>query len=240
MDQVSNHAAKLRYMSGGKTSVPITIRTLTAGFVGSFGAQHSQSLEAWLAHTPGLKIAYPSTPAEAKGMLLSCIDDPDPCVFFESMRAYFTPGPVPEGDYRIPLGEADIKRRGADLTIITYGWTVGEALAAAETLAGEGIQAEVLDLRSIVPLDVGAILESVSRTRRAMVLHAAVEFCGFGAEVASIISNRLHGRLAAPVARVGARYTPTPFAGGLEALHAHLRRDAWWRRGEHMHAKELT
>jgi 2-oxoisovalerate dehydrogenase E1 component len=219
MDQVSNHAAKLRYMSGGKTSVPITIRTLTAGFVGSFGAQHSQSLEAWLAHTPGLKIAYPSTPAEAKGLLLSCIDDPDPCVFFESMRAYFTPGPVPEGDYRIPLGEADIKRRGTDLTIVTYGWTVGEALSAAETLAADGIQAEVLDLRSIVPLDVGAILESVSRTRRAMVLHAAVEFCGFGAEVASIISNRLHGRLAAPVARVGARYTPTPFAGGLEALH---------------------
>jgi 2-oxoisovalerate dehydrogenase E1 component len=219
MDQVSNHAAKLRYMSGGKTSVPLTIRTLTAGFVGSFGAQHSQSLEAWLAHTPGLKVVYPSTPAEAKGLLLSCIHDPDPCVFFESMRAYFAPGPVPEGDYRIPLGQADIKRKGSDLTIITYGWTVGEALAAAETLQAEGISAEVLDLRTVVPLDVGAILESVGRTRRAVVLHAAVEFAGFGAEIASIISSRLHGRLAAPVARVGARYTPVPFAGGLEALH---------------------
>jgi pyruvate/2-oxoglutarate/acetoin dehydrogenase E1 component len=206
-------------MSGGKTSVPLTIRTLTAGFVGSFGAQHSQSLEAWLAHTPGLKVVYPSTPAEAKGLLLSCIHDPDPCVFFESMRAYFAPGPVPEGDYRIPLGQADIKRKGSDLTIITYGWTVGEALAAAETLQAEGISAEVLDLRTVVPLDVGAILESVGRTRRAVVLHAAVEFAGFGAEIASIISSRLHGRLAAPVARVGARYTPVPFAGGLEALH---------------------
>ena len=219
MDQVGNHAAKLRYMSGGKTSVPITIRSLTAGFVGSFGAQHSQSLEAWLAHTPGLKIAYPSTPAEAKGLLLTCINDPDPCIFFESMRAYFAPGPVPEGDYRIPLGEADVKRRGSDLTIITYGWTVAEALAAADTLAKEGINAEVLDLRTVVPLDTGAILESVGRTRRALVLHAAVEFGGFGAEIASIISQRLHGRLAAPVARVGARYTPVPFSGGLESMH---------------------
>ena len=219
MDQVGNHAAKLRYMSGGKTSVPLTIRTLTAGFVGSFGAQHSQSLEAWLAHTPGLKVVYPSTPAEAKGLLLSCIHDPDPCIFFESMRAYFAPGPVPEGDYRIPLGQADIKRPGSDLTIITYGWCVGEALGAAETLAKEGISAEVLDLRTVVPLDVGAILESVGRTRRAVVLHAAVEFAGFGAEIASIISSRLHGRLEAPVIRVGGRYTPVAFAAGLEAMH---------------------
>ena len=219
MDQVSNHAAKLRYMSGGKTSVPLVIRTLTAGFVGSFGAQHSQSLEAWLAHTPGIKIVYPSTPAEAKGLLLSAIDDPDPVVFFESMRAYFAPGPVPEGDYRIPLGQADVKRRGKDLTIITYGWTVSEALAAAETLATEGVDAEVLDLRTIVPLDVAAILESVGRTKRAIVLHAATEFGGFGGEVASIIHSRLHGQLAAPVTRVGARYTPVPFAAGLESLH---------------------
>ena len=219
MDQVSNHAAKLRYMSGGKTSVPITIRSLTAGYVGSFGAQHSQSLEAWLAHTPGIKIAYPSTPAEAKGLLLSCIEDPDPCVFFESMRGYFTPGFVPEGYYKIPLGEADIKRRGSDLTIITYGWTVAESMLAADALEKDGIHAEVLDLRTIVPLDVGAILESVGRTRRALVTHASVEFCGFGSEVASIVSTRLHDRLVAPVARVGARYTPVPFAGVLEDMH---------------------
>jgi 2-oxoisovalerate dehydrogenase E1 component len=219
MDQVSNHAAKLRYMSGGKTSVPLTIRSLTAGYVGSFGAQHSQSLEAWLAHTPGIKIAYPSTPAEAKGLLLSCIEDPDPCVFFESMRGYFTPGPVPDGYYKIPLGEADIKRRGTDLTVITYGWTVTEALLAADEMSKEGFQIEVLDLRTIVPLDVGAILESVARTRRALVAHAAVEFGGFGSEVACIISSRLHDRLLAPVGRVGARYTPVPFAGNLEDIY---------------------
>ena len=219
MDQVGNHAAKLRYMSGGKTSVPLVIRTLTAGFVGSFGAQHSQSLEAWLAHMPGIKVVYPSTPAEAKGLLLSAIHDPDPVVCFESMRAYFAPGPVPEGDYRIPLGQADIKRHGKDVTIITYGWTVGEALAAAETLSKEGVDAEVLDLRTVVPLDVSAILESVGRTKRAIVLHAATEFGGFGGEIASIIHTRLHGQLAAPVARVGARYTPVPFTAGLENLH---------------------
>ncbi len=219
MDQLGNHAAKLRYMSGGQTSVPLTIRTLTAGFVGSFGAQHSQTLEAWLAHIPGLKIIYPSTPAEAKGLLLSCIDDPDPCVFFESMRLYFTPGPVPEHAYRIPLGTADIKRTGTDLTIITYGWTVPDALAVADLLAKEKIAVEVLDLRSIVPLDVPAMLASVEKTRRALVLHAGVEFAGFGAELASILHNKLHGRLSAPVARVGARYTPTPFSQNLESLH---------------------
>jgi pyruvate/2-oxoglutarate/acetoin dehydrogenase E1 component/TPP-dependent pyruvate/acetoin dehydrogenase alpha subunit len=219
MDQVSNHAAKLRYMSGGRTSVPLTIRTLTAGYVGSFGAQHSQTLEAWLAHTPGLKVVYPSTPAEAKGLLLSCIDDPDPCVFFESMRLYFSPGPVPEGSARIPLGSADVKRAGTDLTIVTYGWTVPDALAVADTLGKEGVSVEVLDLRSIVPLDVGALLASVEKTRRAVVLHAGVEFAGFGAEIASILHTRLHGKLAAPVARVGARYTPVPFAQSLEPLH---------------------
>ncbi len=219
MDQVANHAAKLRYMSGGRTKVPLTIRTVTAGFVGSFGAQHSQSLEAWLAHTPGLKVAYPSTPYEAKGLLLSCIDDDDPCIFFESMRCYFTPGPVPEGHYTIPLGVADIKRPGRDLTIIGYGWPLVDALTAAGKLANEGIDAEVLDLRTIVPLDRAAILESVGRTRRALIVHAAVEFGGFGAELATLIHQNLHSELKAPVARVGARYTPVPFSQALEGLH---------------------
>jgi 2-oxoisovalerate dehydrogenase E1 component len=219
LDQVANHAAKLRYMSGGRTSVPLTIRTLTAGNVGSFGAQHSQSLEAWLTHTPGLKVVFPSTPAEAKGLLLSCIDDEDPCIFFESMRVYFTPGPVPTGDYRIPLGSADIKRPGSDLSILTYGWTVTEALSAAESLAAEGIEAEVVDLRSLVPLDREAILESVSRTGRALIVHAAVEFCGFGAELAAMLHQELAERLKSPVARVGAAYTPVPFAQSLESAH---------------------
>jgi pyruvate/2-oxoglutarate/acetoin dehydrogenase E1 component/TPP-dependent pyruvate/acetoin dehydrogenase alpha subunit len=219
MDQVANHAAKLRYMSGGRTAVPLVIRTTSAGFVGSFGAQHSQSLEAWLAHTPGLKVVYPSTGYDAKGLLLSCIEDDDPCVFMEPVRCYFTPGPVPEGWYTIPLGVADIKRPGKDVTLIAYGWTVAEALTAAATLAGAGIDAEVLDLRSIVPLDRPAILESVARTKRAVVVHSAVEFCGFGAEIATLIHQNLHGALHAPVARVGARYTPVPFSQSLENLH---------------------
>lgn len=219
MDQVANHAAKLRYMSGGRTSVPLTIRTVTAGYVGSFGAQHSQSLEAWLAHTPGLKVVFPSTPADAKGLLLACIEDEDPCIFFESMRLYFSPGPVPEGYYTIPLGVAETRRPGKDLTIVSYGWAVGEALAAAKALAAEGVDAEVIDLRSIVPLDRAAIIESVARTRRALVTHAAVEFGGFGAELAAIIHEELHGELRKPVARVGARYTPVPFSQELEKLH---------------------
>ena len=172
-------------------SMPLTIRTLTAGNVGSFGAQHSQSLETWLTHIPGLKVVFPSTPAEAKGLLLSCIDDEDPCVFFESMRIYFTPGPVPAGDFRIPLGSADIKRAGSDLSILTYGWMVTEALSAAEELAAEGIDAEVVDLRSLVPLDRETILESVGQTGRAVVAHAAVEFCGFGAELAAMVHEEL-------------------------------------------------
>jgi pyruvate/2-oxoglutarate/acetoin dehydrogenase E1 component/TPP-dependent pyruvate/acetoin dehydrogenase alpha subunit len=219
MDQVANHAAKLRYMSGGRTAVPVVIRTTSAGFVGSFGAQHSQSLEAWLAHTPGLKVVYPSTGYEAKGLLLSCIEDEDPCIFFEPVRCYFTPGPVPEGYYTIPLGVADIKRPGNDVTLISYGWTVPESLAAADALSKEGIDVEVLDLRSIVPLDRAAVLESVGRTKRAVVVHSAVEFGGFGAELATLIHQHLHGSLKAPVARVGARYTPVPFSQALEGLH---------------------
>ena len=219
MDQVANHAAKLRYMSGGRTNVPITIRTLTAGNVGSFGAQHSQSLEAWLTHTPGLKVVFASTPADAKGLLTTCIADDDPCVFFESMRLYFTPGPVPLEHYSIPLGLADIKRPGDDMTILCYGWAVAEALAAAEKLAEEGVQAEVIDLRSLVPLDRQTILNSVAKTRRALVTHSAVQFCGFGAELAAIINSELYGDLRAPVARVGARYSPIAFTQSLEALH---------------------
>lgn len=219
MDQIVNHAAKLRYMSGGRTSVPMVIRTLTAGNVGSFGAQHSQSLEAMLLHTPGLKVVMPSNPADAKGLLLSCIDDPDPCVFVESMRIHFSPGPVPEGADRIPLGKAKVMREGSDVSLITYGWTVHEALAAANSLGEQGISAEVVDLRSLVPLDMGTILTSVGKTKRAVIIHAAVEFCGYGAELAARLQQQLFGQLLAPIARVGGRYTPVPFASELEALH---------------------
>jgi 2-oxoisovalerate dehydrogenase E1 component len=219
MDQLANHAAKLRYMSGGRTNVPLTIRTVSAGFVGSFGAQHSQSLEAWLTHVPGLKVVYPSTAADAKGLLLSCIWDEDPCVFFEAARVYFNPGPVPEGDYRIPLGSADIKRKGSDLTIVTYGWPVIESLAAAGQLAKQGIEVEVVDLRSLVPLDLETVLASVRKTGRALIVHSGVGFAGFGAELATQIHTHLHGALKAPVGRVCGEYTPVPFAQSLENLH---------------------
>jgi len=219
MDQIANHAAKLRYMSGGRTNVPITLRMLTAGNVGSFGAQHSQSLESWFAHIPGLKIVAPSNAADAKGMLLSCIDDPDPCIFIEAMRCYFSPGLVPAADYRVPLGKAAIARAGTDVTIISYSWAMQEAMAAADALAAEGIDAEVIDLRSIVPLDMATVLASIEKTGRALIVHAAVEFGGFGAELAARIQETAWGKLKAPVARLGARYTPVPFAQNLEAMH---------------------
>lgn len=218
MDQVANHAAKLRYMSGGRTNVPITIRTSVGGSR-QFGAQHSQSLEGWLMHVPGIKVAVPSTPRDAKGLLTSCIFDDDPCVHMETMALLFTRGPVPEGRYQIPLGEADVKRPGSDVTVVTWGWQVPEALAAAEELAGEGTSAEVVDLRTLVPLDREAVLASVARTRRLLVVHAATRFAGPGAEIAAMVAEELFGELSAPVARLGAAYTPVPYAAELEQLH---------------------
>jgi pyruvate/2-oxoglutarate/acetoin dehydrogenase E1 component len=219
MDQIANHAAKLRYMSGGRTAVPLTIRMMTAGNVGSFGAQHSQSLEAWFAHIPGLKVVMPSNAFDAKGLLLSCIHDPDPCIFFEAMRCFFSPGEIGEGDYRIPLGKAAVRQKGDDITIISYGWGMQEVMGAVKTLAEDGISAEIIDLRTIVPLDLNTVLESVGKTRRVLIFHPAVEFGGFGAELSSKIHENLFTQLKAPVARLGARYTPIPFNKQLEAMH---------------------
>ena len=219
MDQIANHAAKLRYMSGGRTSVPITLRMMTAGSTGSFGAQHSQTLEAWFAHVPGLKIACPSTPADVKGLLLSSIDDPDPCIVIEPMNCYFSRGPVPQGDYRIPFGSARILQEGTDVTLLAYSWAVGEASQATETLAEQGISAEVIDLRSVQPMDMATILASVRKTGRLLVTHPAVEFCGVGAEIAAQVHESLFSELKAPVARYGAAYTPIPFSKTLEAQH---------------------
>lgn len=218
MDQIANHAAKQRYMSGGATHVPLTIRVLVAGGVGGFGAQHSQSLEAWLLHTPGLKVVYPSTPIEAKGLLTSCIFDDDPCVHLESMMLTFSAkGDVPVGDYRIPLGVAKVKREGTDISLITFGWQVSQCLAAAEELAKEGVSAEVLDLRSLMPLDYHRILDSVKKTRRALVVHAATEFCGLGAEIAATVNEELFSTLKAPVSRLGAEYLPIAYSSAVEA-----------------------
>lgn len=219
MDQIANHAAKLRYMSGGRINVPITIRMPSAGFMGNFAAQHSQSLEALFTHIPGLKVIAPSNARDAKGLLLSCIADPDPCIFIEYARILFTAGEVPEGHYKIPLGKASVPRGGKDISIITYGWTVVEAKAAAEELHSEGIDAEIIDLRSLVPLDFDTVRKSVAKTGRGLIVHSAVEFCGFGAELAARLQEDLFGQLKAPIRRLGARYTPIPFTVSLENLH---------------------
>jgi pyruvate/2-oxoglutarate/acetoin dehydrogenase E1 component len=217
LDQIVNHAAKLRFMSGGRTSCPITVRTAVFGGLGS-GATHSQSLEAWFMHIPGLKVVVPSTPRDAKGLLTSSIFDPDPCIFVETVLTYGARGPVPDDPaFSIPLGEADVKRPGRDVTIVTYGRGVFDALTVAEQLAPEGIDVEVLDLRTLVPLDTGRILESVGKTKRAVVAHYATAFAGPGAEVAATIAEGLFGELLAPVQRVGARFSPIPSAQELEA-----------------------
>jgi 2-oxoisovalerate dehydrogenase E1 component len=217
LDQIANHAAKQRYMSGSATHAPMTIRVQAGGGMGGFGAQHSQSTEAWLLHTPGIKVIYPSNPFDAKGLLLSAINDPDPCVFIESMMLLFTQkGEVPTGEYRIPLGVAKVKREGSDITLISYGWELNNCLAAAEELAKEGISAEVVDLRSLVPIDYHRILDSVKKTGRALVVHAAVEFCGLGAEICSTINEELWSKLKAPAIRLGAEYAPIAYSNAIE------------------------
>ena len=219
LDQLANHAAKLRYMSGGRSSVPLVLRTTEGAWS---GPQHSQSLEAWLMHVPGLKVVCVSNPFDAKGLILSAIEDDDPVVFIESMALFFDPkavAAVPEAEYRIPIGAADVKRAGSDATLVSWGATLRHALAAADELAGEGVGVEVVDLRTLVPLDLGAVLESVARTRRLVIAHSATRFCGPGAEIAAAVSAELHGQLAAPAERVGSAFSPVPHAASLEPLH---------------------
>jgi pyruvate dehydrogenase E1 component beta subunit len=217
VDQLVNHAAKLRYATRGTSQVPLTLRAhVGGGFQG--GPQHSQSLEAWLAHIPGLKTVMPSTPADAKGLLTACIEDPDPCVCLESLELIWKgePGPVPEKHYVVPLGLAARRRKGKDVSILSWGRAMPECMKAAERLAEDGVDADVLDLRSLVPLDRHTILESVSRTRRAVIVHASTRFCGVGAEIASLLHEELFGDLLAPVARVAFPFVPTPYAANLE------------------------
>lgn len=210
MDQIVNHAAKLRYMSGGRTTCPLTVRTSIFAGTGS-GGTHSQSLEGWFMHVPGIKVVYPSTPADAKGLLLSSIFDPDPVLFIEASRLYGVRGVVPEGDgNHIPIGKADIKREGSDVTIVSWGLAVSAALDAAEKLAEDGIEAEVIDMRTLLPLDMETVMASVAKTGRAVVAHNASTVAGPGAEIAAQISAKAFSELSAPVARVGARFTPIP------------------------------
>jgi 2-oxoisovalerate dehydrogenase E1 component len=215
-DQLSNHAAKLRYMSGGRTPVPMTMRIMMVGGT-PIGAQHSQSLEAILMHTPGLKVAFPSTPYDAKGLLLACIEDEDPCVFIESTALMMKRGMVPTAPYTIPLGKLATRRSGDDVTIITYGRLTVDALKAADELAKDGTSAEVIDLRTLSPLDTDGVLASVARTKRAVVVHEAVRTCGAAAEIATRIHEELHGELAGPVRRLTAPDSSVPAAPNLVA-----------------------
>jgi pyruvate dehydrogenase E1 component beta subunit len=193
----------------------MVLRTAVGGGL-QVGAQHSQMLEAWLTHVPGLKVVVASTASDARGLLLAAIADDDPCVFIEQVPLLSRRGPV--DDSPVPLGRADIKRPGTDVTVVTYGRQVHDALAVAESLAPTGPDVEVLDLRTLSPLDIEAVLESVGRTRRCVVLHEAVVTGGFGAELAALTSEALFGRLLAPVLRVGAVSAPLPYAKNLERL----------------------
>lgn len=215
MDQVVNHAAKLRFMSGGQTKVPLTIRTATGAGAG-FGGQHSDMLEAWFAHVPGLKVVTASNPADAKALLYSCIFDDDPCIFIENSLAYGVSGEAPAPDYRVPLGKAAIARAGKDVTVIGYGAAIGQALAVADEMEKQHISVEVLDLRTIAPFDEEAVLASVRKTGRAVVVHEAVRKFGVGAEISSLIHETLFDELKAPVQRIGSAYAPVPFSPVLE------------------------
>jgi len=215
MDQIVNHAAKLRYLSGGKSSFPLVVRTMSgAGFAA--GTQHSHNLEAWLTHSPGLKVVMPATPMDAKGLLKSAIRDNNPVIFIEDMLLYYAQGEVPDDEYTIPLGQAEVKREGEDITLAVWSKTLGTALAAADTLSQEGISLEVLDLRTLIPLDKRSILESVAKTGRLMIVHEACQTGGFGGEVAAVVADEGFSHLKAPVRRVAGKDVPVPFSPPLE------------------------
>ena len=214
MDQIINNAAKVHYMFGGAFKAPIVIRT-PAGWA-QVGATHSQTFEAYFAHVPGLKVVMPATPYDAKGLLKTSVRSDDPVFFIEHTKLYSSRGEVPDGEYTIPIGKADVKRRGKDVTIVTYSRMLFIALQAAKSLAEEGIEAEVIDLRTLRPLDMETVVESVRKTNRVMVLEEDWLSCGMGAEVASRIYEEAFDYLDAPVARLAAAEVPLPYAKNIE------------------------
>lgn len=215
LDQLLNQAAKLPFMTGGRAEMALTVRT-QFGAGRSSGSQHSQSLEALLAHIPGLTVVMPSTPADTYGLLRSAIQDPNPVVFIENRLLYGTKGPKPPTDHLVPLGRSTVVRPGTDVTVVSVSRMVHEALAAAETLSGEGISVEVVDLRTVAPLDLGPVLDSVARTSRLLIAHEAVVPFGIGAEVAATVAREGFWDLDAPIERIGAAATPPPYAPDLE------------------------
>ncbi len=215
MDEIVNQTAKIRYMFGGQVKVPIVIWAPDGAGL-SAAAHHSQSLESWFIHTPGLKVVVPSEPADVKGLLTAAIRDDDPVIFFQHKKLFAKEGPVPDGEYVVPLGKAAVKRPGSGATILTYGSGLYLSLEAATQLAGMGIEAEVIDLRTLKPLDFETIAASVRKTHRAVVVHEACLSGGFGAEVSARIHSELFDDLDAPVLRVAARDVPMPFSPGME------------------------
>lgn len=215
MDEVFNQIAKVRYMFGGQTTVPLVLRA-PDGVIRSAAAQHSQSIEAWFLHIPGLKVVIPSNPADAKGLLKAAIRENNPVLYFENKDLFRQTGPVPEGEYLTPIGKAQVCREGSDISIITYSIMVSKSLQAAELLAEKGIAAEVLDLRTIAPYDREAILASVRKTKRAMVVHEAPKIGGVGAEIAAMIAEEAIEYLDAPIVRIGLKHLPVPFSPPLE------------------------
>jgi acetoin:2,6-dichlorophenolindophenol oxidoreductase subunit beta len=217
LDQIHNHAAKMRYMTDGRLTAPLTVR-MVAGAGSGTGPHHPELNEAWFAHSPGVKVVMPSTPADAYGLLTASIWDPDPTIFIEHAmlmrRSSKSPAPAP--GYSIPLGKAHVEREGSDVTIIGYGGQLIDARSIADDLAQEGVSAEIVDLRTIAPLDADTILNSVAKTRRAVVVHEARKDFGVGAEVSARIHEELFGELRGPVLRVGGPFTPVPSAKNIE------------------------
>jgi pyruvate dehydrogenase E1 component subunit beta len=215
LDQIVNNAAKVRYMSGGQLSVPIVVRG-PGSAAHQLAAQHSQSLESWFCHVPGLKVIMPATPKDAKGLLKSAIRDENPVIFIEAQLLYATKGDVPDGEYTIPIGQAEVKQEGRDVTVLAYSKMLLLALEAAEELAKGGISVEVVDLRTLKPLDDETILRSVRRTNRVVIVEEGWRFSGMGAQIAETIYARAMDSLDGPIIRVTGREVPMPYAKNLE------------------------
>lgn len=219
MDQLVNHAAKLHYMSGGQLKIQVTVR-VQCGISGNMGAHHSQSLESWLAHVPGLKVVMPSNCADAKGLLKSAIRDDNPAVFIEHRGLYWSRGDVPDGDYLVPIGKASIVREGKDITIVALAKMLEPAMQAAQELSTNGISVEVIDPRTLSPLDVDTIVSSVKKTSRLIIAHEAVEQGGVGAEIATRVQQEGFYFLDSPIIRVAAPFAPVPASSALERCFA--------------------
>lgn len=218
MDEVANQLAKMRYMFGGRTKLPVTMLTM-AGAGMSLAAQHSQSLEAWICHLPGLKVVMPTTPYDAKGLIIAAARDDNPVIVVLNKMSLAIKGEVPEESYEIPLGKANIVRPGTNYTIVAMGRMMHEALKAADELAKLGVDAEIIDPRTLQPFDTDTVVESVRKTHRALIVHEAVRFGGFGGEIVAQIQEEAFDYLDAPIARVGAPFSPVPFSPALEKLY---------------------